>query len=290
MCVITVAITAVALIVSVAMVANTRGLRAAYDDQIRVVFHGYIDRQPRNGTARIDGMRLTEIEALPFLRAGGEISPDGQSIAFDTCRKADRGIEIARLDGSDVRRVVSLDGDSCVDLRWSRDGTKLSYGSPVDRQLHVVQLDTGVDTPLPTPLPSYSWHSWSPNGDAIVFETGRGGSRRLDIIDLATWRMRQFVGKAQFGACEVWAPDWSPAGDRIAFTTCDKKLYVGNADGSALTFLAEAAYAPRWSVDGTSLLFLSGHILMRVPDSGGVVQTLGRLPYYGGPFSVGPFQ
>jgi Tol biopolymer transport system component len=282
-------LTALALFVPLAMAATARQRYVASDHQMRVVFFGFVDRQPRNGTGRIDGARLTEMEELSFLRAGGELSPDGQSIAFDTCRKTDRSIAIARRDGSDVRRIIPVAGDSCVDLRWSRDGSKLSYGSPIDRQLHVVQLDTGIDTPLPTPLPSYGWHSWSPHGDAIVFETGRGGSRRLDVIDLAAWRTRPLVGKLQFGACEVWAPDWSPVGDRIAFTTCDRKLYVVKTDGSALTLLAEAAYAPRWSVDGSSLLFLSGRMLLHVPANGGTVQRVGVLPYSGGPFSVGPF-
>ena len=33
-------------------------------------------------------------------------------VAFETCRKADRGLNIARIDGSDERRLVDLDGDS----------------------------------------------------------------------------------------------------------------------------------------------------------------------------------
>jgi Tol biopolymer transport system component len=96
------------------------------------------------------------------------------------------------------------------------------------------------------------------------------------------------VGRPQFGECEVWAPDWSPQGDRIAFTSCDEKLYVVNVDGTGLHQIALAAYAPRWSVDGSSLLFRSGSMLMRVRVGRGGPQPIGALPYYGGPFSVGP--
>jgi Tol biopolymer transport system component len=123
-----------------------------------------------------------------------------------------------------------------------------------------------------------------------VYETGRGGTRRIDIIDLATWRTHQLVGPKQLGACEAWAPDWSPTEDRIAFTSCDRTLYVVNADGTGLSPMARSAYAPRWSIDGTSLLFLTGRTLRRIPASGGIVEDLGELPYYGGPFSVGPVQ
>jgi Tol biopolymer transport system component len=281
-------VAAVAIIVTVAIVASTR-VRGADDARMRVVFYGYVDRQARNGTAVIEGARLTNVMDLSFLRAGGEISPDGTRIAFDTCAHVDRGIHVAQLDGRDARRVVSLSDEPCVAIRWSRDGTRLSYASQIDLQLHVVHLDTGVDTPLPETSWA-GWHSWSPTGDAIVYQTGRGGSRRIDIIDLATSSPRALVGPAQFGACEVWAPDWSPAGDRIAFTSCDRKLYIVNADGTGLRPVAASAYAPRWSIDGKSLLFLSGSLLLRVPADGGGVQQAGALPYHGGPFSVGPIQ
>jgi Tol biopolymer transport system component len=283
-------VAAVAVIATVALAASTIRVRAADDGRIRVVFYGFADGQPRNGTAVIEGSRLTNVTDLPFLRAGGEISPDGRHIAFDTCARADRGIRVAQLDGQDNRLVVGLHPDEpCRALRWSPDATRLSYASVVDLQLHVVQLDTGVDTPLPAASWG-SWHSWSPAGDAIVYGTGPGGSRRIDIIDLATSSPRSLVGPAQFGACEVWAPDWSPAGDRIAFTSCDQRLYIVHADGTGLRRVAASAYAPRWSVDGKSLLFLSGRRLMRVPADGKGVQKVGTLPYYGGPFSVGPIQ
>jgi Tol biopolymer transport system component len=283
-------VTAVTVIVTVAVAASTRGVRGADDARMRIVYHGYVDRQPRSATAVVEGSRLTNMVDLPFLRAGGEISPDGTRIAFDTCARADREIRIAQLDGRQERKVVPLRHDEpCVAIRWSPDGTRLSYASVVDLQLHIVQLDTGVDTPRPETSWA-GWHSWSPRGDAIVYQTGRGGSRRIDIVDLATASPRSLVGPLQLGACEVWAPDWSPAGDRIAFTSCDQKLYIVNADGTGLRAVAVSAYAPRWSVDGKSLLFLSGGMLMRVAADAEGLQQIGTLRYQGGPFSVGPVQ
>jgi Tol biopolymer transport system component len=177
-----------------------------------------------------------------------------------------------------------------VTVRWSADATKVSYAGAYDFVVHVIDLATGVDTVLPDTGFAPGWHSWSPRGDAIAYENGRGGSRRIDIVDLASGRTGPLAGPTQFSGCEVWAPDWSPAGDRIAFTSCDRKLYVINADGTGLRAVAVSAYAPRWSIDGTWLLFLTGSTLRRVPADGGRIQSLGQLAYYGGPFSLGAAQ
>ena len=260
----------------------------AQSSRLRVLFYGYVETKPHVAFGIIEGDRLLDIADVLFLRHGAELSPDGRLIAFDTCRKADRGLHIAHIDGSDERRLVDLDGDTCVDIRWSRDGTRLSYGSPIDRRLHIVELSSGVDIPLQYTSPAYAWHTWSAAGDRIAYELGRGGSRRIDVVDVTSQRTRELVGKKQFGACEVWAPDWSPTDDRIVFTTCKRELYVVSVDGTGLSRLAESAYAPRWAPDGASVYFLTGNRLMRVSASGGPAQRVGASPYYGGPFSIGP--
>jgi Tol biopolymer transport system component len=258
--------------------------------RLRVLFYGYVETKPRVAIGILDGNRVSDVTDVTFLRHGAEISPDGTLIAFDTCRKGDRSLHIARIDGSEERRVVELDGDSCVSVRWSRDGTRLLYDSSHDRLLHIVDLGSGVDTPLPYTGPIAGWASWSPAGDAIAYHVGKGGNRRIDVVDVATWKTRELIGKKQFGACEVWAPDWSPVGDRIAFTSCKRELYVVNVDGTGLSLLARSAYAPRWAPDGQSIFFLAGSSLMRIAASGGPVRPLGVSPYYGGPFSIGPAQ
>jgi Tol biopolymer transport system component len=273
-----------------ALAIHTALLASAQHEPLRVVFHGYTDAQPRTAIAEIVGLRLTNTSDLDFVRAGGDLSPDGTRVAFDSCRKGDRGIDVANVDGTDVQRIVPLQGDSCAYVRWSRDSKRLSYSNPVGARVHVVDLETRVENALTSTSPAYGLHSWSPANDAIVYETGRGGERRLDVIDLANGRTRPLVGKSQFGSCEVWAPDWSPAGDLIAFTTCKGELYVVNAAGSRLTRLADSAYAPRWSPDGTSLLYLTGRTLLAVRPTGGAPRRIGEFRYYGGPFSVGPLR
>ena len=255
---------------------------------LRVLFSGYVETRPQVAFGIISGDRMDVVDA-PLPRYG-ELSPDGTMVAFDTCRKTDRRLVVMRIDGSGERSLTNLGGDWCVDARWSRDGTRLSYASPLDRQLHIVDVSDGTDIPLQQSGAVSGWHTWSPNGDRIAYEVGRGGSRRIDVIDVGSRRTRELVGMKQFGACETWAPDWSPVSDRIVFTTCKKELYAIDGDGTNLSFLAESAYAPRWAPDGASIFFLTGYRLMRVASSGGPTRQVGLSPYYGGPFSMGALQ
>ena len=277
------------LALAVLMTAGaTLDIAGAQGAKLRILLSGYVDTKPHAAFGVIDGGELSEVEDSTFLRRHAEISHDGAWLAFDTCLKADRGLNIIGSDGTNERRLVDLAGDHCVDVRWSRDGRYVSYGNPLDWRLHTVDVTTGIDIPLQYAVSLSGWHTWSAAGDAIAFDVGRGGSRRIDVIDVASWRTRELVGKKQFGDCEVWAPDWSPTSDRIVFTTCKRQLYAVNGDGSELSLLAESAYAPRWAPDGTSVYFLSANRLMRVGRNGGQVERVGVSPYVGGPFSIGP--
>lgn len=83
-------LTSLMLLVIVGAAGDPSSLRAAQDSKLRVMFYGYVERQPRVAFAVIDGNRVSDVTDVPYLRHGGEISPDGTRIAFDTCRTADR--------------------------------------------------------------------------------------------------------------------------------------------------------------------------------------------------------
>jgi sugar lactone lactonase YvrE len=262
--------------------------RAAESDSLRVLFHGYVDRHGRAATAIVGTRGISDVRTVPF-PDGAELSPDGRRVALDSCKRSERAIAIASVDGSGGQLVAPVDGEACVTVRWSRDGGKLSYTGGYDLILHVIDLETGADIAYQSTFLTASFHARSPDGSAIVYAVGRGGTRRIDVIELSTSRTHTLVGPEQFGACEVWGPDWAPVGNRIAFTACDGRLFTVNADGTGLTQVhgLGSAYAPRWSPDGRTLYFLSTGTLMRIAD-GGRPRAVAHLPFTGGPFSLAP--
>ena len=60
-----------------ALAIHTALVASAQDEPLRVVFHGYTNAQPQTAIAEIVGLRLTNVSDLDFVRAGGELSPDG---------------------------------------------------------------------------------------------------------------------------------------------------------------------------------------------------------------------
>jgi dipeptidyl aminopeptidase/acylaminoacyl peptidase len=229
--------------------------------------------------------------ALPP-RVDAELSHDGEFVAYDSCFRPDRGIYVTELGTSQTRRVIPVDhGPACYQVRWSLDDHMLSYVNPANHALNVVAVDGSNHVSFPATAIA-GWQSWSPSGEEIVYENGRGGSRSLQIIDLRG-KVREL---AHFGnhfgdlnSCETWAPDWSPDGTRISFVSCDR-LFTVSPQGTDMQQLASDAYSPRWSVDGQWILFLSGSTLMRVRRDGQLLSRVAMLPppYSGlSPFSLG---
>ena len=284
---------------------------------LRLVFHGYPQiGVPRSASAIITDEGLSHLHDVTFLRIGGELSPDGRFIAYDNCISANHGIDVAEPNGSKATRVVPLSEMACVDIRWSPDGTKLSYAGGRDRALHVFDL-AGKREEVIANTEGAGWHWWSPSGNEIVYERGTGKTGRLLYVTDLHGNNRQLTFARDFSPCgreynliDTWAPAWSPEGDKIAFTQCGS-LFVISPSGRDLrqltamgyasqtsTLPIAPAYSPRWSPDGRWIIFISqafirsgeGSPLKRISPDHNQVVTIGALPYPGAPFSIAPLR
>jgi len=143
------------------------GAESALD--LQLVFHGYPKvGVPRSGAARISESGLSDIHDITYSQIGGELSPNGRLIAYDSCNTTNRGIYLSEPDGSNAQMLIRFGGGSCVEVRWSPDSAKFSYTNPQDRSLHIFDIAGRRDTLIPnTQIADLHW--WSPDGNEIVY-------------------------------------------------------------------------------------------------------------------------
>ena len=101
--------------------------------------------------------------------------------------------------------------------------------------------------------------SWSPDGNKIAFESVRGGSVSLWVMNNDGTNPVQLTRDLS----NNWHPAWSPDGRRIAFAS-DRRgnfdIWVMDADGSNLVPLTQdlaSDFRPSWSPDGKKIVFTS---------------------------------
>ena len=106
--------------------------------------------------------------------------------------------------------------------------------------------DSGIDT-----SPSFS-----PNGEKIVFNSDRGGSPQLFIMDKNGDNIKRISkGRGVYGN-----PVWSPRGDLIAFTKLTQgNFHIGvmdtNGNNERVIVRDFSLESPAWSPNGRYLIF-----------------------------------
>lgn len=283
---------------------------------MRIIFHGIIKQEERfqTGMAFITPeLGLSNILSnVSFIPAGGELSPDGLLVAYDNCTEINRGLYIAQINGGNIQEVRQFEKSSyfapgtCISIRWSPDGSKLSYKSPEDGLLHIFEISSKKDFTLPDTANTDGLHSWSPTGKEIVYGkiVGDGIALGLLYITDLTHNGRQLTSTNDFESCrrgdsnliDIWDPKWSPIdSDMLAFISCGD-LFTISPNGKNLRQLTSTkdSYNPRWSSDGKWILFLrsdnSRHILWGISKEGDALMEIGKLPsYYKGKDPSVPF-
>ena len=143
-------------------------------------------------TVRADQTQLRQL--APALQAPVSWSPDGQRLAFAQAEGNDIALMTIAADGSDLRRVATIDG-------WQPE-----YGDPEP-------VHTWIDV-----------LAWSPSGDHLLFACGR--SVCVSTTDGALVGASVPPEKGQGGVAAAWSPD----GSRIAITGPGRFKYPGTLD------------------------------------------------------------
>ncbi|MGI9345360.1 MAG: hypothetical protein ACR2PW_03745 [Gammaproteobacteria bacterium] len=101
--------------------------------------------------------------------------------------------------------------------------------------------------------------NWSPDGRRVVFSTIRSGNLRIQILDLATGRMR-YLGPWGGNSSD---PVFSPSGDYLALTLSkdtNPDIYIYHIETGSLQRLTRhfaIDAEPVWALSGTQILFTS---------------------------------
>ncbi|MDW8396858.1 MAG: hypothetical protein RMM31_11515, partial [Anaerolineae bacterium] len=140
-----------------------------------------------------------------------------------------------------------------------------AYNSAGKFSLAVLDLETLEITPLTEPAePGDAEPDWSPDGQTIVFISGRDKQRQnyaIHAINPDGSNLRVLIPAE--GNVMNLSPRFSPDGKKIAFHTNrdgNMEVYVADADGRNLVNLTKSPTneaAPSWSPDGKQIVFAS---------------------------------
>ena len=189
-------------------------------------------------------------------------SPDGEQILFVSNRDGVSDLYVMDADGKHVRRVFRKSALR-VEPTWSPDGERIAFHAEEPRWS--IQTATIHGAALKQ-VALAEWRggnpSWAANGNEIAFVGNVGGTRRIRILKLRSGGIRTFLSKEKSW---MYAPAWSPDGDKLAFVwlqvALDGKefIYVANRDDSDLKPIGEPAfgvYSPAWSPDGDEIVYV----------------------------------
>jgi TolB protein len=193
------------------------------------------------------------------------------TISFASFAPLNTDIFIADADGSNARPLLPHP-DLDYDATFSADGAWIYFSSRRDGSSDIYRVrpdGSGLERVVDDPAYD-DQAALSPDGKSLAFVSSRSGQADIWILDLKSRGLRNVTNNP----AGDFRPAWSPDGKRLAFSSDrDSKrpkgrggfglahsteIYIANADGSDVrrsTQYDEVAGSPRWSADGSKLVF-----------------------------------
>lgn len=171
-------------------------------------------------------------------------------------------------DGDGFVEAFDVAGTVCFGVRFPAmspiAALQLAYvdGAQGNRDLHILDLDSGVSRDLAIEECDEAAPAWWPDGFSVVYQSDCRGS--YDIYRRDSWgdSSRRLTTSSSYDEGE---PAVSPDGSTLLFRRTptgefedeDGELVLRNLDRRAVTPLGIAGRAPAWSPDGTQIAYMA---------------------------------
>jgi Tol biopolymer transport system component len=177
------------------------------------------------------------------------------------------GTYIAHADGSQLRKLLDLEGVFEFQADVSPDGTRVLLRVDDEGAKQGTWI-VGIDGSRPTQVAGPGKPviggaaDWAPDGKRFILTGKRANERFFGLYVLTGKGM--IVRRVTPDAWEAQYPAWSPDGRRVAFTRVSPPnefdIWIVNVDGTGLRRLTGASGAdnyPAWSPDGKQIVYSS---------------------------------
>jgi Tol biopolymer transport system component len=201
--------------------------------------------------------------ARPMVSDGGiawwpDWAPSGTHFLFSIPEGGDAGIEDRPAAGEGFSRRMFA-GDLTASPRWSPDGTRFAFaelgtdhGKTIG-QVMIGNASSGQAVRIDIKVSGASGLSWSPDGQWLTHLETIGGVVSLVKIRAAPGATPQVLEHARVGPIRYQEPEWSPAGDWIAYPAADGIDLISPDGSSTRTLTSRQLQAYAFSKDGRQL-------------------------------------